>query len=166
MLWEDVTDTAIGSTGGWSNKVELADIDGDCDVDLLFADGGNYDAPGTPLVSQVWINDGTGTFDDRSRDVLGDVPSLARVIKVRDVNADGLVDIFVGTTYQTQSRLFLARGGLSFEEVTTSNLPQVPLSVGDAEFGDVDGDGDLDLALADWGPGSPMANAGGRVRSG
>jgi FG-GAP-like repeat len=164
VLWEDVTDAAIGSTGGWSNKVELADIDGDCDVDMLFADGGDYDGPGVPLVSQVWINDGTGSFDDHSRDVLGDVPSLARVIKVSDVNADGLADIFVGTTYQTQSRLYLGQGGLSFQEVTTGNLPQVPLSVGDAEFGDVDGDGDLDLALADWGTGSPMENAGGRVQ--
>ena len=112
-LWEDVTETALGVTAAWSNKVELADIDGDGDVDLLFADGGDYESPGTPLVSQVWINDGTGVFADRSTEVLGDVPTLARVIKVRDVNADGLVDIFIGTTYSTQSRLLIGAGGLS-----------------------------------------------------
>jgi hypothetical protein len=38
------------------------------------------------------------------------------------------------------------------------------MSVGDAEFGDVDGDGDLDIVLATWGPGNSMANAGGPTR--
>ena len=40
----------------------------------------------------------------------------------------------------------------------------MPLSVGDLEPGDVDGDGDLDLVLATWGPGNNMTNAGGRTR--
>jgi hypothetical protein len=40
----------------------------------------------------------------------------------------------------------------------------VPLSAGDVEIGDVDGDGDLDIAIADWGSGSPMDNQGGRLQ--
>ena len=40
----------------------------------------------------------------------------------------------------------------------------MPLSVGDLEAGDVDGDGDLDLVLADWGPGNNMTNDGGVTR--
>ena len=42
MLWEDVTARVLPETAEWTNYVELADIDGDGRVDLLFANGGNY----------------------------------------------------------------------------------------------------------------------------
>ena len=154
--WVDATERTIGATAEWSNKVELADLDSDGDVDIIFANGGLYEAPGPPEPTRVLINDGTAAFTDRSSEVLGEGRNLARVVKVRDVDGDGLVDIVIGNTYQTQSRLFLGRGGLAFEEVTETHLPKVDLSVGDLELGDVDLDGDLDMILADWGPGSPM----------
>ena len=114
--------------------------------------------PGVP-------QDGEGLrFTEATSDVLGPTPDLARVIKARDLNGDGRTDIVVGTTYQTQSRLYLGTGGGRFREVTTTHLPRQPLSVGDLEPGDVDGDGDLDLVLADWGPGDNMSNDGGRTR--
>ena len=74
------------------------------------------------------------------------------------------MDIVVGTTFQTRTRLYLGLGEGSFQEVTSSHLPGQPLSIGDVAIGDVDGDDDLDLALADWGPGNNMDNAGGRTR--
>src|SRR5690606_16242407 len=73
------------------------------------------------------------------------------------------VDIIVGTTYQTQSRLYFGDGEGNFTEVTATHLPQRPASVGDIAIGDVDGDGDLDLVLADWGSGNPQTNSGGRT---
>ena len=75
-----------------------------------------------------------------------------------------------------QTQIFLQTGGNSpapcalgsaegtFTEVTATHLPLLPLSVGDLEPGDVDGDGDLDLILADWGPGNNMTNDGGVTR--
>jgi len=164
-LWNDVTAETIGETALWTNKVEIADINGDGRPDLLFANGGDYSEPGTPEPSLVFVNNGPGKrWDNRTEAVFGSARGFARVIKARDLNGDGIVDIIVGNTYQTQSRLYLGTGGGAFREVTATNLPQMPLSVGDLEVGDVDGDGDLDIVLADWGPGNNMTNAGGRTR--
>lgn len=165
VWWTDVTKSTIGTTEGWTNKVELADLNGDGQVDLLFANGGDYDTPGKPEYSQVFLNEGPGQmFKEGTQDVLGATPMLVRVIKVRDVNNDDKPDILVGTTFQTQTQLYLGDGAGKFTNVTATHLPQVKASIGDLEFGDVDGDGDLDVVLADWGPDSPMSNEGGRTR--
>ncbi len=164
-LWFDVTPEAIPVTKYWTNKVEIADLNGDGRPDLLFANGGDYSAPGTPEPNQVFVHTGTGfKYIEATAQVFGATPDLARVIKARDVSGDGLVDVLVGTAYQTQSRLFLGTGKGAFREVTATHLPQLPLSIGDLEFGDVDADGDLDVVLADWGPGHNMTNDGGRTR--
>jgi len=164
-LWIDATATTIGDTANWTNKVEIADIDGDGRLDLLFANGGNYSEPGPPEANVAFLNRGPGQkYEDVSAKVFGPTPDIARVIKARDLNNDGITDIVVGTTYQTQSRLYLGTGGGAFTEVTTTHLPKTPASIGDLEVGDVDFDGDLDMVLADWGPGNNMSNEGGRTR--
>jgi len=66
-----VTRSAIGRTAEWTNKVEAADIDVDGDVDLLFANGGEYEHAGRPEASRVFLNHGDATFTEATRQVFG-----------------------------------------------------------------------------------------------
>jgi len=164
LLWEDRTSDYLPVTGEWTNRVELADINNDGWIDLLFANGGNYSRPGTLEYSRVFLNKGPDDlFEEATLSVFGDNKFISRVIKVRDLNSDGIPDIVLATTYESQSQLYMGLGEGRFKNVTSTHLPQILASIGDVEFGDVDDDGDLDMILADWGPGSNMTNSGGRT---
>lgn len=164
--WQDATAGCLGTTAQWTNKVEVADVDGDGKIDLLLANGGNYSSPGQPEPARVFKNTWGDAADctEISAEALGAFTGLSRTIKAADVDGDGDLDLLTGGAYQTQLRLFV-REASSWTDAT-ARLPQQPTSVGDAELGDVDGDGDLDLVLADWGATSPGAQgyAGGRTR--
>ena len=164
-LWIDKTDSYLPKTAQWTNRVELSDLNSDGLVDILFANGGNYSKAGTPEMNRVFLNQGAKkVFKEITEKVFGNKPDISRVIKIQDVNNDGINDIMVGNTFQSQSRLFLGSKALTYIEVTSTHLPSMPLSVGDLEFADFDSDGDLDMVLADWGAGHNMTNGGGVTR--
>lgn len=163
-LWEDQTAIYIPKTAEWTNRVEVSDLNKDGLMDLIFANGGNYSEPGEPESSRVFLNQGPEKqFLEITNKVFNNAKFYARVIKARDLNRDGYPDLVIGNTFQTQSELYFGTEGGAFIRKTPTHLPSIIASVGDLEFGDVDNDRDLDIILADWGPGSNMDNQGGRT---
>jgi len=161
VVWQQVpTNVFLDPLPGyWTTKVEIADINDDGWPDIIFANVGGLQA-GTPdsfLSNQVYVNDGGEKFIDASIEVFGEdennpgksVQDTARVIKAADFDDDGDTDIIVGTTWESQSRLYLNEDSFFVEH--SELLPQVNLSAGDLEYADVDADGDLDIVISDWG---------------
>ena len=167
--WQDATASCVGTTAEWSSKIEVADVDGDGQIDILVPNGGNYSSPGAAEPTRIWKNLGnwsaTGAHcSEISAQAVGGFTGLSRMIKVADVDGDGDLDILTGGAWHTQLKLYL-RDGAGWTDAS-AQLPQQMTAIGDAELGDVDGDGDLDIVLVDWGTQNPGVTgyAGGPTR--
>ncbi|MGB7346615.1 MAG: FG-GAP-like repeat-containing protein, partial [Pirellulaceae bacterium] len=120
-------------------SLELGDLDGDGDVDAFVSRGtSTFNA----LPSQVFLNDGLGTFTDSGQSLVGNVGEQTRDVKLGDVDNDGDLDAFLATF--NDNEIFLNDGSGSF---TDSGLAIGGVTDYDnyaVALGDVDGDGFLD----------------------
>ncbi len=64
-------------TREWTNRVEVADINGDNLLDILFANGGNYSEPGPLEYSRIFINQGLGK---RFQEIIDEVFKGAEIL--------------------------------------------------------------------------------------
>jgi hypothetical protein len=172
-LFADVTDAALPSPqpcgpgaaeGCYSNYVRLADLDGDADLDIIFANGGGYFSRGgeeglQPLV--IYRNDGpqadgTPRFTEVSDAALGGFQSRLRQVAIGDVDGDGDLDLYAPGSWGEVDALFINNGQGAFADEAAERLPAGLASrAGATRLGDLDGDGDLDLVVTDWGQTPP-----------
>ena len=139
---------------------EFFDADGDGDLDLVVASGGNQ-APLGSLSSmpRLYINDGKGNFNRETRG-WPTVYLNASCVHTYDYDGDGLPDIFIGArnipgSYGIipPSKLFHNLGHGKFQDVTSEVAPVLSTlgMVTDAQWWDIDGDGKKELiVVGDW----------------
>lgn len=139
------------------------DADGDGDLDLVVASGGNEAKQGSPyLVTRLYINDGKGNFSSATSKDWPAVSINASCIRIGDFDNDGKPDVFIGArdipgSYGIipGSVLLKNNGNGNFTNVTASLAPDLMKAgmVTDAQWADIDADGKKELILVgDWMP--------------
>jgi hypothetical protein len=127
--------TAAGPTPPAGNPIAIAaaDLDGDCDDDLVIVTDG--------AAPTVWIRDGQGF---KAGGTIGG--SIAAAVALGDVDRDGHTDVVLG--YAGTLELWLNDGAGNFTHATQalSGAGHVS-SVSALALGDVDGDGSPDLVV-------------------
>jgi enediyne biosynthesis protein E4 len=134
----------------------LFDADGDGDLDLYLGRGsGQHPADDTLYRDVLLRNDGTGRFR-ADRAALPDLTTNTSVVRAADFDADGDLDLFVGSrvrpkSYPLPDRSYLLEndGKGNFRDVTDQKMPNLAQigMVSDAVWSDFDGDHWPDLVL-------------------
>ena len=146
LVWPSVIGT---------RTVAAVDLNNDGLLDLVFCDGTYYPNPFNPHWRLIVLeNKGNYQFEDVS-EKYGFTPSpvMEQGLAVGDVNGDGIPDFFVAGS----NRLFVSgkdsKGNLKYHEVQSDYFTRPKGGWGNmscgAAFGDLDGDGRLDLVTTE-----------------
>lgn len=161
MERDHATRDQIGEDG-MTAAASVVDLEGDGDADLFVSRVGD--------VNSLYRNDGDGTFTDVAQDVgLGGAnPSFGTGPAVFfDANGDGRVDVYMAAVGAESDRLYLQGADGRFvdrtQEAGVFQPPPSRLRNGDQVHGldvaDVNGDGNLDLAVVQWDTAVPESAA-------
>ncbi len=141
------------------------DADGDKDLDLYIATGGNEFPKDNPaLIDYLYINDGKGNFS------IGKLPPLyenTSCVVAKDFDKDGDQDLFVGSRmisaeYGRSPKSYILRND-GKGKFTAESLGELGM-ITDAKWTDIDKDGWQDLVFAgDWMPVTILKNQKGKI---
>lgn len=141
--------------------VATLDVNADGLPDLLHAPSLFDHEPEQPL--EIFLNMGDGRFVESANSVIDNVPTIGFINHptiIADFNGDGADDAFlvdqgleIGQPDTSafpfaQPKLLLSNGMGGLNNVTSTHLPPIIEFNHNASVGDVDNDGDLDIAVA------------------
>lgn len=134
---------------------KFADIDGDQDLDLIVVSGGNSFEAGQNHYPVAILKNDRGQFFRVN--TLSPIDICATSLDLADIDLDGDLDIFIGSSYQPwrfpypEANLILLNNGIGdFSMAPEQMIPEG--IVMDATFADMDMDGSPELITAgEWG---------------
>jgi hypothetical protein len=157
----DQTSTRFPTTADTSRGGSLVDLDGDGDLDLVVGNSRNE-------AVAMYFNSGAGTFTAKDFGHVPAVPETIAGLVVVDLDGDGDQDVYLANAGEFLTghgfnggpdRYFRNNGNGKFKERTEQHFGTPPSDpTTSAAFGDLDGDGDLDLVT-----GGSGVNGGERV---
>ena len=133
-IWQESSTGLSGEE--WGNAVDIADINGDGNLDIAAA----YSAG-----PRVWLGDGTGKWLDGSEGLPApEIHGLYWGLALGDINSDGKLDLATGSAIPGVEAFIQEVGehGPRWRRVVEGLLPMNALGVA---FGDLDKDGHTDL---------------------
>lgn len=137
-----IKDSPLSSEKISASMACWADIEGDGDLDVLIVVYG-----GGP--NRVYKNTGAGNFEEVTDNPLASGTGRGRACACGDSNGDGLPEFYIANA-MTPNFYYQNLGEWRFEAVTGGHLVEdVGYSYG-VSWADYDGDGDLDLFLANY----------------
>ncbi|MFT3703298.1 MAG: VCBS repeat-containing protein [Agriterribacter sp.] len=139
--------TALPAVFKNKSCVSIADIDKDGDNDIFVGTLADALAFGIPQTSYLFINDGKGHFSQANRNTI-DLDNIGTVTTsvFTDVNNDGWNDLVVTGEWMPVT-IFLNKNG-KFEKTSLQGSTGLWQTV---FADDVNGDGNVDLLLGNWG---------------
>jgi len=128
-----------GMHGDITFSVDLGDLDGDGDLDLVCGNG--YGVRWQR--NRLYLNDGKGHFTDASDGRLPEDRQSTTCTRLGDIDSDGDLDIVTGGG-RFPSRVYLNDGKGFFRDASVTHL-RVVRGLSPFVLADLDGDGDLDV---------------------
>jgi hypothetical protein len=148
-LWfTDVTSTHLPVDSSEAADIEFGDLDNDGDLDIISGINANVHSA-QPI---ILVNNGSGIYGDETDIRLPELKTVTNDVELADVDDDGDLDIYLANTGFSSSDcgdcLLINDGKGCFQDESEERLPAEVFTTQNVEFGDVDKDGDVDLALA------------------